>query len=121
MSSLLKRSAGAFAVVAALMGSASVEAAVLYNNGPLNGTVNGIEIAGGYAVSELLHLDVCVGHVYGIDFGVWTIPGDTLSTVDWGITATPRTPSTAFIASGTAPVLDGHATLNMLRRLTSPA
>jgi stage V sporulation protein SpoVS len=110
MLSLLKRSAGAFAVAGVLMGSSSAEAASIYNNGSLNGTVNAFEIAGGYAVSDSFSL-TSTSVLYGINFGVWTIPGDTLATVDWGITSAPDS-FDSFLASGTASVIDGHASLN---------
>jgi hypothetical protein len=112
MSSLLRRSAGAFAVASVLIGCSSAGAAILYNNGALNGTVNGFEIAGGYAVSDSFTL-TSASVLYGINFGVWTFPGDTLGTVEWGITKTPDSFSD-FLASGTASVDDGHATLSAL-------
>jgi hypothetical protein len=112
MSSLLKRSAGALAFAGIVIGCCSAGAATLYDNGALNGTVNGFEIAGGYAVSDSFTL-TSASVLYGINFGVWTFPGDTLSTVDWGITTTPGSFSN-FLASGTASVGDPPGRLNPL-------
>ena len=58
---------------------------VLYENGPLNGTVDAWTINYGYFVSDTFTLtgNASVG---GFDFYTWTFPGDKPLTVDWSIT-----------------------------------
>jgi hypothetical protein len=105
MSTLLRYSAGAFAAAGLVVGASSSPAAVLYDNGAVNGTIGAFTIGGngGYAaVSDSFILNVA-SIITGIDFGVWTYPGDTVSTVDWGISST-LVPSGGFLASGTASV-----------------
>jgi hypothetical protein len=41
--------------------------------------------------------------VTGVNFGMWTSPGDTLSAIDWAITTTPD----SYPINGTAAVTDG--------------
>ena len=57
-----------------------------YNNGPINGTTDAWTINFGYVVSDTFTL-TAAGTVNTIAFGVWEFPGDTMSTVDWTITA----------------------------------
>src|SRR5208282_6416629 len=58
----------------------------LYNNGPINGTTDAWTINFGYIVSDTF-TSSSNGTVGGFQFGVWEFPGDTLSSVDWSITA----------------------------------
>jgi len=112
MSGLFRCFAGGLAAAGLLMGWSSAGAAMLYNNGTLNGGVGGFTIGGyggDYAVSDSFTLGE-VSVVTGFDFGVWTSVGDVVSTVDWGI-ATTSNDFTSFIASGTASVINGSPTL----------
>jgi len=93
-------------IVAAAFGVAlfagQTQAAVLYDNGPINGTVDAWTINYGYAVSDSFTLSQA-SDVTGVNFGVWSDPGDTMTTVDWAITTTPATytdTATATVTSG---------------------
>ena len=66
--------------------SQPASAAVLYDNGPLNGAVDAFTINYGYAVSDSFTL-THAATVAGVNFGVWSQPGDTMSAIDWAITA----------------------------------
>jgi hypothetical protein len=115
MSSLLERCAAAFAACGVLIGCSSAGAAVLYNNGPLNGTVDGLDIAGGAAIADSFTLSAA-SVLYGVNFGVWTFPGDTLTSVEWAIHAYTPDPSTTdifsgFLASGVASVTIGPSAM----------
>jgi hypothetical protein len=88
-------------VLAGVVGAAGAgQSAVLYSNGPINGTINAWTINYGYAVSDSFTLTQAAT-VTGVDFGVWAFPGDTMTSVDWGITS----------AAGTYPIT-GTATVN---------
>lgn len=80
-------------------------ATTLYDNGPINGTVNGYALEGGFAVSNSFTLTQN-SVLTGVTFGAWTwTPAGPLTAVDWGITATAAT----YPISGTASVTTGAA------------
>jgi hypothetical protein len=109
----LKLSVGALAAAGLLAGASSAAAAVLYDNGPLNGSVGSFTMGGSggsYAVSDSFALNAA-STIAGVNFGAWTFPGDMVSTVDWGITTTPGSFS-GFIYGGTAAVVNGLSSLN---------
>jgi PEP-CTERM motif len=60
----------------------------LYDNGPINGTVDAWTINYGYVIGDsfVLSANATVG---GFNFGVWESPGDVLTSVDWSITSQP--------------------------------
>jgi hypothetical protein len=118
MLTLTRQAAGAAAAGLLITGS-SAGAAVLYDNGPLNGTIVSYEISNGVAVSDSFTL-ASSSIITGIDFGAWTLTGATVSTVDWGITETPNS-FTGFIASGTMVnvTTDGPPTANSATTDTS--
>jgi PEP-CTERM motif len=64
---------------------AAIPAWADYENGPINGSVDGWTINFGYVVSNTFTLTTD-GTVGQISFGVWEFPGDTMSTVDFSIT-----------------------------------
>ena len=72
-----------------------------YDNGPVNGTVDGWTINFGYVVSDTF-LETPASTVTGFDFYVWLFPGDTLLTVDWSITTAEFGGTT--LGAGTSPV-----------------
>jgi PEP-CTERM motif len=55
-----------------------------YNDGPINGTVDGWTINFGYIVSDTFVPDR--DSVTGFMFGAWEFPGDTLTSVGWSVT-----------------------------------
>ncbi len=119
MFAVLRYSAIALAA-AGLTGSVtSAAAAILYNNGALNGTIGSFTIGGSggdYGVSDSFTLNAA-STITGADFGVWTYPGDTVSTVNWGITTVYGAGSfdvSNFIVGGTTAVVSGATSLNSL-------
>lgn len=109
---------GVLAAAAVLFGVSSTAAAVLYDNGGLNGEINNWNIGGAgalYAVSDSFTLSQS-STVTGVDFGVWTVPNDVVSTVQWGIAkASDPLGATGFLYSGTATVTNGAASLNSFK------
>jgi hypothetical protein len=119
MITILRHSTTALVVAGLLASVSSAAAAVLYDNGALNGSISGFTIGGDGGTDGVVDSFTLQANsaITGIDFGVWTVPGDTVSTVDWGITtvfgAESFDPSN-FIAGGTATVSNGSTTLNSL-------
>jgi hypothetical protein len=113
MFTILRHSAVAIAAAGLLASPSWAAAAVLYDNGALNGTLGAFTIGGdggtdGVSNSFMLK---AASTITGADFGVWTYPGDTVSTVDWGITTTANS-FDGFLYGGTATVVSGATTLN---------
>ena len=61
----------------------------IYNNGPINGTSDAWTINFGYVVSDTITLNGS-NPVTGFDLGVWEIPGDVVSSLQWSITSEPN-------------------------------
>ncbi len=72
----------------------------LYDNGPINGSVDGWTINFGYAVTDSFTLPSEMT-ITGFQFGVWAYPGDTPVSVDYSLSASPfgGTPSTIALTS----------------------
>jgi hypothetical protein len=72
---------------------------LVYDNGPINGTINAWTINFGFAVSDSFTVGAGITNLTTATIGLWAFPGDIPSTVDWQI-------GTAFfgsdIASGTS-------------------
>jgi hypothetical protein len=73
----------------------------LYSNGPINGTSSAFTINSGFAISDSFVLS-SASTVTGVDFGAWTFPGDSVTSVQWLIGTTPF----ANTYSGVAPATD---------------
>ena len=74
-------------------------AQVLYDNGPINGTVDAWLINFGYVLGDDFTLSAN-STVSGLTFGVWDYPGDVMTAVDWSITS--EWDSGTVYGSGTA-------------------
>jgi len=59
-------------------------AGTLYTNGPIKGSDDAATINFGFSVSDSFTL-LTTSALGGVDFGVWLLPGDTVSSVDWAI------------------------------------
>jgi hypothetical protein len=68
---------------------------LLYDNGPINGTVNSYTINFGFSVSDSFFLSGGPKDLTSVTVGLWLLPGDTPSTVDWSV-------GTSFFASDVA-------------------
>jgi PEP-CTERM motif-containing protein len=78
-----------------------------YDNGPINGTTDAWTINFGYIVSDTF---TGVSYVDFFQFGVWELPGDTLSSVDWSITSAEN--GGTVYGSGTGRTLDKFLSTN---------
>ena len=87
---------------------AAVPAWADYNNGPINGNVDGWYINFGFIVSDTFVADS--SQVTGFMFGALELPGDTLLTVDWSITSGEN--GGQVFGSGTANVTDKFISTN---------
>ena len=69
-----------------LLAATTASGQVLYDNGPVNGTVDAWTINFGFVVSDTFTLanNSTVG---GFDMAVWEFKGDTVLTVGWSVTA----------------------------------
>ena len=85
---------------------------LIYDNGPVNGTVDAWTINFGFVVSD--SFPAAQNNVSGFDFGAWEFPGDTLLSVDWSITTDPNgvCPGSTCLDSGTAGVTDSFISSN---------
>ena len=84
-------------------------AQVLYDNGPINGTVDAWNINFGFETSDSFTL-ASSSTVGGFNFGIWEFPGDQTLTVDWSITAFEG--GGTIYGSGTASVSDSFISVN---------
>ena len=97
------------AATRARTGRASPQDQVIYENGPVNGTVDAWTINFGYVVANSFTLG-SMDTVTGFDFYVWAYLGDTPLTVDWSITSAPFGGTT--YGSGTAQLADSFVSHN---------
>ena len=83
-----------------LVSAPAVADDTVYDNGPVNGTVDAWTINFGYAVTDSFTLG-SASTITGFQFGVWAYPGDTPLTVDYSISSSPfgGTPTTAAVTS----------------------
>jgi len=70
-----------FVAIASLLLAMPASAQVLYENGPINGTVDAWTINFGFAVSDTFTL-TGPSTVTAIQFGAWEYPGDVLESVE---------------------------------------
>ena len=92
-----------------LMAVVVAPAQVLFDNGPISGTVDAWTINFGYVVSDTFTL-VNPSTVKGFDFAVWEYPGDKVLSVDWSITEFEFGGTT--YGQGTADVVDTFVSNN---------
>jgi hypothetical protein len=71
-----------------VVASAPLSAAVLYDNGPINGNIGAWTVDGVAKVTNSFQLS-SASIVTGIVFGAWAYPSRTGIWVDWAITSTP--------------------------------
>ncbi len=76
------------AVILALAVVPAVADQTLYDNGPINGSVDGWTVNFGYAVTDSFTLG-SASTITGFQFGVWAYPGDTAVSVDYSIDSSP--------------------------------
>jgi hypothetical protein len=59
----------------------------VYNNGPINGTIDAWPINSGFANSDSFTVASGGANLAGLSFGAWLFPGDTLTSVEVSITS----------------------------------
>ena len=67
----------------------------IYDNGPINGTVDAFVINFGFVVSNTLTVSSS-GSIAGMSFGAWLFPGDILETAEISITSSEFGGTTYF-------------------------
>jgi hypothetical protein len=72
------------ALALVLCGSGAAKAQLVYDNGPINGTVEGWTINFGFAVSDSFTLSNPTT-LTSAQLGLWLYQGDTASSLDWAI------------------------------------
>jgi hypothetical protein len=71
-------------------------AGTLYENGPINGTVDAWTINFGFGVADTFTISGGNSTITGMSFGAWLLPGDTLQSVEVSITSQPFSGTTYF-------------------------
>jgi hypothetical protein len=69
---------------------------VLYDNGPINGTVDAWSVSGGFAVSDTFTIGGGGASVTGMSFGAWLFPGDQIHFGELSITSSEFGGTTYF-------------------------
>ena len=70
------------AAAALLAGSA--DASTIYSNGPYNGTLQGVNFSGGFAIADSFTVGAAT-KAWDLDFVTWNGPGNPLTSVTWSI------------------------------------
>src|SRR5579863_1492333 len=95
----------------------------IYDNGPINGTVDAWTINSGFAVSDSFTLGAAA-NVSGLNFAVWILPGDVLESAEVSITSGEFGGTSFFDQSVTSPLavapLTSLATMSALNLPVSP-
>ncbi|HMD99041.1 MAG TPA: PEP-CTERM sorting domain-containing protein [Terriglobia bacterium] len=96
------------AAILCLLMAAPASADTLYDNGPINGTVDAWTINFGYQVSNSFTLGAG-STLTGAQIGLWLSPGDSPTSVNWSIGTTPYDSS---LGSGTGVLTDTFQSTN---------
>jgi hypothetical protein len=89
---------GGFAV-AALVLTVPASASIAYSDGPINGTIDGWTLSAGFQVADTFTLG-SAETMTGVTFGAWTLPGDTVTNIDWAIVLDPTNIAGSTLDSG---------------------
>ena len=95
-----------YALALLVIAVAPASADILYSNGPINGTITADLIDFGQSINDSFVLS-SASTVTGVDFGAWTNPGDSVTSVQWSIGTTPG----GNTYSGTAATIDSFVTI----------
>lgn len=85
-----------FLLASVLLSAASALAGDVYDNGPVNGTVDAWTINFGFAISDSFTISGSNQTINGISFGVWLSPGDVIQSVEVSMTSDPLGGTTYF-------------------------
>lgn len=75
----------AVVAAAAALACSSAKASVVYDNGPINGTINATGISSSQAIGNTFTLATNTA-ITSVSFGTWIDAGYSLDSVEWGIT-----------------------------------
>src|SRR5271165_312157 len=105
----MKMHIAALTILCLALAAIPASAQVLYDNGPINGTVDAWTINFGFVVSDTFTL-LNNSTVSGFQFGVWEFPGDMMLSVGWTITSGENGGS--YYGSGTSLTKDQFISTN---------
>ena len=66
-----------------------VHAGLIYDDGPINGAIDGWVINFGFALADSFTISSGTSTLNGLSFGAWLFPGDTLTSVEVTMTSQP--------------------------------
>ncbi len=95
----MKSSFIAFSVLAMLFALGAclpASAQVVYDDGPINGTVDALTINFGFAIADSFTVSGGTSALTGLSFGAWLFPGDVLESVDITLSSQPFSGTTYF-------------------------
>jgi hypothetical protein len=95
----MKLRIAALTILCLALAAVPIAAQDLYDNGPINGTVDAWTINYGFLLADSFTL-LNNSTVGGFNFGAWESPGDRLTSVDWFISSNPD--AGTIYGSGTA-------------------
>ena len=72
-----------------MMVASSVNAGVIYDDGPINGTTDAWTINFGFVVSDTFTVSSGSSTVTSLEFGAWLYPGDTITSAEVSFTSQP--------------------------------
>ncbi len=78
-----------FALVFCVAAVLPADAGVIYDDGPINGAIDGWVINFGFALADSFTISSGTSILTGLSFGAWLFPGDTLTSVDVTMTSQP--------------------------------
>jgi PEP-CTERM motif len=99
-----------------VLAAASASAGILYDNGPVNGTIKGWNIEGSGFFNNVTDSFIlsAPATVKGFQFGAWVMPGDKPATVDWEITNGPFGALACATCQGSVSLTDTYLFTNGL-------
>jgi len=95
-------------ILCLLMAAPATAGTLLYDNGPVNGTINSFTIEGGYWTSDSFTLS-SASTLTEVQIGLWVYPTFTAGSVGWLIGTTPDDSS---LGSGTGVLTDAFQFIN---------
>ncbi len=96
MKSSLTALAALAMMVFLIAAAATASAQVVYNDGPVNGTVDAFTINFGFAIADSFTVSSGSSTLTGLSFGAWVFPGDVLESVEVTVTSQPFSGTTYF-------------------------
>jgi len=83
-------------VLCLLLAAIPALAGTIYDDGPINGTVDAWTLNFGFGVADTFTVSAGTSRMTGLSFGAWLTPGDVLQTVEVSMTSNPFSGTTYF-------------------------